>query len=47
MQRHHPDSTLFGITKQGSAAFGPAGYETDMPAFKDKINDADIWAVLA
>ena len=22
------------------------GYETDMPAYKDRLSDADIWAVL-
>ncbi len=24
----------------------PAGYESDMPAFKFKLNEAEIWAVL-
>jgi len=23
------------------------GYETDMPAYKDALSDADIWAVLS
>lgn len=31
--------------------FGPGalvpGYRSDMPGFKDKLSDADIWAVLS
>ncbi|NYZ14841.1 cytochrome c [Azospirillum sp. RWY-5-1] len=44
---HHPDADLFRITKQGIAAFAPAGYESDMPAFGDVLSDAEIRAVLA
>lgn len=44
---HHPDGTLFGITKQGVAAFAPPGYESDMPAFGGVLTDEQIWAVLA
>lgn len=44
---HHPDADLFKITKQGIAAFAPSGYSSDMPAFGDRLSDADIWAVLA
>lgn len=44
---HHPDSVLFGITKQGIAAFAPPGYESDMPAFENVLTDDDIAAVLA
>jgi mono/diheme cytochrome c family protein len=43
---HHPDRVLFDITKHGVAVHAPAGYESDMPAFKDKLGDAEIWAVL-
>jgi mono/diheme cytochrome c family protein len=42
---HHPDSQLFSMVKNGTAAMLP-GYETDMPAYKDILSDADIWAVL-
>ena len=44
---HHPDEVLFGITKQGIAAFAPPGYESDMPAFGGVLTDEEIWAVLA
>lgn len=44
---HHPDDALFGITKQGIAAYAPPGYETDMPAFGGVLTDQHIWAVLA
>jgi mono/diheme cytochrome c family protein len=43
---HHPDRELFEITKQGPAGIVP-GYESDMPAFKDVLDDREIWAVLA
>jgi mono/diheme cytochrome c family protein len=43
---HHPDAQLFNMTKNGLAALVP-GYETDMPAYKDILSDADIWAVLS
>jgi mono/diheme cytochrome c family protein len=43
---HHPDRVLFEITKHGVVAHAPAGYESDMPAFKDTLADAEIWAVL-
>lgn len=43
---HHSDDQLFAMTKNGTAALVP-GYETDMPAYKDKLDDADIWAVLS
>jgi mono/diheme cytochrome c family protein len=43
---HHPDRELFEITKNGPAGIAP-GYESDMPAFKDVLNDREIWAVLA
>ena len=44
---HHPDEVLFGIIKQGVAAFAPSGYESDMPAFGGVLTDEEIWAVLA
>ncbi len=43
---HHPDATLFAITKHGPAAY-PANYETDMPAFAGRLSDDDIVAILA
>lgn len=43
---HHPDLDLFRVTKLGPAAY-PAGYETDMPAFGDRLSDAEIAAILA
>lgn len=42
---HHSDAQLFLITKQGLGAIAP-GYESDMPAFGDKLTDAEITAVL-
>ena len=45
---HHPDHVLFGITKYGlTAPYAPPGYESDMPAFADKLSDDEIRAVLA
>ncbi|MBF0250526.1 MAG: c-type cytochrome [Alphaproteobacteria bacterium] len=44
---HHPDSYLFGYTKLGGQAMIPADYKSAMPAFQDKLKDADIWAVLS
>lgn len=46
---HHPDSVLFGITKQGlvPGKYAPPKYESDMPAFSDRLSDEEIWAVLA
>lgn len=44
---HHADEQLFGIVKDGLAAYAPAGYVTDMPAFKGILSDAEIHAVLA
>jgi mono/diheme cytochrome c family protein len=39
---------LFGITKNGLLPpYAPTGYESDMPAFGDKLADEEIWAVLA
>ena len=44
---HHPDEVLFGITREGIAAFAPPGYESDMPAFGGTLSDEEIRAVLA
>lgn len=46
---HHPDSVLFGITKNGlvPGKYAPPKYESDMPAFGGKLKDEEIWAVLA
>jgi len=46
---HHPDQVLFSITKDGlvPGVTAPTGYESDMPAFKSILSDADITAVLA
>jgi mono/diheme cytochrome c family protein len=43
---HHSDRQLFEMTKNGTAGMMP-GYETDMPAYKDVLSDADILAVLS
>ena len=43
---HHSDKQLFDMVKNGTAAMLP-GYETDMPAYKDALSDADIWAILS
>jgi mono/diheme cytochrome c family protein len=43
---HHPDTVLFQITKKGPAAY-PEGYQTDMPAFAERLTDEDIAAVIA
>lgn len=46
---HHPDEVLFGIVKHGlvPGLYAPPGYESDMPAFGDRLSDEDIRAVLA
>jgi len=44
---HHSDAVLFGLTKDGLGPYAPAGYRSDMPAFRDLLGDEDIAAVLA
>ena len=46
---HHPDGVLFGITKYGlvPGKYAPPKYESDMPAFGDRLTDEEIWVVLA
>ena len=46
---HHPDEMLVGITKKGIAPYAPQGYESDMPAFGDKLTEeqmAALWAYI-
>ena len=42
---HHPDQQLFAITNEGTAAFAPAGYQTNMLGFGDRLSDDEIRAV--
>ena len=44
---HHDDGVLFEITKYGVAKFASPGYESDMPAFGDRMSDDEIAATLA
>ena len=44
---HHDDQVLFEVTKYGIGRHAPAGYESDMPAFKKTMSDAEIIATLA
>lgn len=44
---HHPDAQLRAIVAQGVEALAPAGYESDMPGFDDRLSDREIRAVLA
>lgn len=43
---HHSDQALFDITQKGPAAY-PSGYQTDMPAFGDRLSNEQIAAVVA
>ena len=43
---HHSDRDLFNLTKLGVAAVMGDGYQSDMPAFGEKLSDDDITAVL-
>ena len=43
---HHPDAQLFAITKQGTAAFAPAGYKTTMTGYAGVLSDDEIRATL-
>jgi mono/diheme cytochrome c family protein len=38
---------MFDMTKNGTVATLPPGYKTGMPTYRDKLSDADIWAVLS
>lgn len=44
---HHPDQILFEVTKYGSIRDARAVSRSNMPAFENKMSDADIWAVLS
>ena len=44
---HHADELLFNITKNGIEPYAPAGYKSDMPAFRGRLSDDDIRAVIA
>jgi mono/diheme cytochrome c family protein len=44
---HHDDVLLFEVTKYGIGRHAPPGYESDMPAFGDRLSDAEIVATLA
>lgn len=43
---HHSDQVLFDITKRGPAAY-PSGYQTDMPAYAERLSDREIGAVIS
>lgn len=45
---HHPFEVLFAITKYGLVPpHAPQGYESDMPAFAQRLSDDEIWNALA
>jgi mono/diheme cytochrome c family protein len=44
---HHPDTQIFAVIKHGSAAFIPSGYVSGMPGFVGKLEDREIWAIIA
>lgn len=45
---HHPDETLFRITKFGVASIvGDPGYRTAMPVYDGRLSDEEIIAVLS
>ena len=44
---HHPNEILFGITKNGMAAYAPAGHASDMPAFAGTLTDDEAAAAIA
>ena len=45
---HHADDILFGVAKFGlTPPYGPAAYQSDMPAFGSTLTDQQIWDALA
>src|SRR5262249_47488615 len=44
---HHPAAQWFEMTKFGMGPFAPPGYQSDMPAYADRLTDDEVWAVLA
>lgn len=45
---HHPDAALFAMVRDGLVPpLAPPDYQSDMPAFRDRLSEEQIWAVLA
>ena len=45
---HHPDAQLYLMITGGmKPPVAPPDYESDMPAFGNKLSDEQVWAVLA
>ena len=44
---HHDDQMLFEMTKYGPQKFAGSDYKSIMPAYANKLNDDQIWDVLA
>ena len=44
---HHADELLFELTKFGLSKVVGADYKSNMPAFKDRLSDQEIIAVLS
>jgi mono/diheme cytochrome c family protein len=44
---HHPNSYLFSMTKYGIEEMIGKSYPNNMPAYKDKLTDEEILAVLS
>ena len=42
----HSDRQLFEFIKQGGAFFSPTSWTSNMPAYKNKMDDREIWSVL-
>ena len=43
----HSDRQLFDTIKLGGALFARHGERSEMPAYREHMGDADIWAVIA
>lgn len=44
---HHSERDLFDMTKHGPQHFAGADYQSDMPAYGDRLTDAEILSVLS
>lgn len=44
---HHHDEFIVDYTKRGGQANAPEGFNSNMPAFADVLEDYEIWAILA
>jgi mono/diheme cytochrome c family protein len=44
---HHPDRVLFDIVMDGVEKHAPAGYRSNMPAYRGVLTEREAWAVLA